>query len=122
MKEWAIRQGTLESIIMVARKVYPDEFFSMLGGAGGIIEELVIVPAEFGEDSVVYRHDLVPFDKKIIGTVHSHPGKWASPSEDDLESFRKAGEVHLIIGYPYDLNTIKAFDTKGNKITLKVVE
>lgn len=117
-----IKKGALESIIIAARNVYPLEFFSMLGGKNRVIEELVVVPATFGEDYSSYRLDLVPFDREIIGTVHSHPSEENYPSETDLDSFERFGEIHLIISYPYNLNTLKAFDNKGKKITLRVVE
>lgn len=116
-----IKQEVVESIITAARNVYPDEFFSMLGGKNKIIEELVVVQAEFGREHSSFRHDLVPFDKTIIGTIHSHPNTDNDPSEADLEIFRKIGEVHIIICYPYTLNTIKAFDNKGRQVKLRVV-
>lgn len=121
-KTYSIKLGALESIIIAARNVYPDEFISMLGGKNRVIEELVILPADFGDDFSSIRLDLAPFDKTIIGTVHSHPTHSNSPSRADLEVFRMAGEVHIIIGYPYDLNTARAFDNKGKTLRLKVVE
>lgn len=117
-----IRRATAESIIMAAKNVYPQEFFSMLGGSGNTIDELVIVPAEFGDDSVTYRPDFVPIGDRVIGTVHSHPTTNASPSGADLESFRKTGHVHIIIAYPYNLNTIKAFDNIGRQVKIEVIE
>ena len=119
---YGIKKATLESIIIAARNIYPNEFISMLGGKNGLIEELVVVPAVFGEDYSSYNMDMVPIDRGIIGTVHSHPSRYNHPSDEDLDSFSRFGEVHLIISYPYDLNTIKAFDNKGKKITLRVVE
>ena len=119
---YQIKKQTLESIIMAARNVYPNEFFSMLGGKNRTIEELVVVPATYGEDFSSYRPDLVPFDRGIIGTVHSHPSVYNSPSNADLESFAKKGEVHLIISYPYTAETIRAFNRKGQKVTLKAIE
>ena len=119
---YAIKRGCLESIIIAARNVYPQEFFSMLGGKNKGIEELVVVPAVFGDDFSSYRLDLVPMDRSIIGTVHSHPSPANYPSDADLDSFEKFGEVHLIISYPYDFNTIRAFDDKGKKLSLRVVE
>lgn len=118
---YSIKKETVESIITAARKVYPHEFISMLGGRDDLIEELVVLPAEFGDDFSTIRFDLAPFDKTIIGTVHSHPDKDNRPSGADLEVFRKTGQVHIIIGYPYTLNTMKAFDGKGRKIGLRVV-
>ena|SRR3989338_6880038 len=119
---YRIKRSVVESIIIASANVYPLEFISMLGGKGKTIEELVVVPAQFGEDYSSYRLDLVPFDREIIGTVHSHPSEYNNPSQADLDSFSRFGEIHLIIGYPYELNTIRAFDNKGRKIVLQVVE
>ena len=118
---YRIKQVVLESIILAAKNVYPNEFFSMLGGKNRTIKELVVVPATYGKDFSSYRLDLVPFDREIIGTIHSHPSIYNHPSNADLDSFGKSGEVHLIISYPYDFNTIKAFDNKGRKISLQVI-
>lgn len=118
---YKIKESVVESIIIAAKNVYPLEFFSMLGGKNKTIEELVVVPAEFGEDFSSYRTDLVPFDKGIIGTIHSHPSRNNNPSNADLHAFERFGEIHIIIAYPYNLNTIKAFDNRGNKVVLKVI-
>ncbi|HZX19469.1 MAG TPA: Mov34/MPN/PAD-1 family protein [archaeon] len=118
---YQIKKEVLESIIIAAKNIYPNEFFSMLGGKNRIIEELVIVPATFGKDFSSYRLDLVPFDREIIGTVHSHPSEYNHPSDADLDAFRKSGEIHLIISYPYDIETIRGFGSTGKKITLKVI-
>ena len=119
---YQIKRLTIESIIIAAKNTYPLEFFSMLGGKNKTNEELVVVPATFGENYSSYRPDLIPFDQAIIGTIHSHPSIYNHPSEADLDSFEKFGQVHLIISYPYELNTVRAFDNKGKKITLKVIE
>ena len=117
-----IKNAVVDSIIMASRNIYPKEFISMLGGGDKTIEELVILPAEFGDDFSSFRFDLAPiFDKTIIGTVHSHPTSGNDPSFADLEAFRKTGQVHIIIGYPYALNTMKAFDNSGKIVPLKVV-
>lgn len=118
---YTIKSGTAESIIIASRNVYPHEFISMLGGKGRAIDELVVLPAQFGEDFSTIRLDLAPFDKSIMGTVHSHPDSDNSPSREDLEVFAGAGHVHIIIGYPYTLNTIKAFDSRGRKVALKII-
>lgn len=117
-----IKKATIDSIIMAAKKVYPEEFFSMLGGENNIIKELVVVPAIYGENYSSYRLDMVPYDNTIIGTVHSHPNNSNEPSDADLLSFAKTGKVHLIIAYPYELNTIRAFDNKGRDIEIEVIE
>ena len=118
---YSIKKETLESIIIAAKNVYPNEFFSFIGGENEIINELVIVPATYGDKFCLFRLDLVPYDPTIIGTVHSHPSVYNTPSKADLDSFRKKGKIHLIIGYPYDLNTLKAFDNTGKEIEIIVI-
>ena len=118
---YSIKPGALESILLACRNVHPDEFFSMLGGKGKVIDELVLVQAEFGDGFSSWRQDLVPFDKTIIGTVHSHPNGNAMPSRTDIRSFRGLGEIHLIAGYPYTLNNLNAFDNTGKITGIKVV-
>ena len=97
---YSIKEGVVESIIVASRNVYPAEFISMLGGKNKVIEELVVLPAEFGQDFSTIRFDLAPFDKSIMGTVHSHPNENNNPSRADLDTFRRTGQVHIIIGYP----------------------
>ncbi len=118
---YTIKAETAESIIIASRNVYPHEFISMLGGRGREIDELVVLPAEFGEDFSTIRLDLAPFDKAIMGTVHSHPDSDNNPSDADLDVFARAGHVHIIIGHPYTLNTIKAFDSRGKTVALKII-
>ncbi|HZX34786.1 MAG TPA: Mov34/MPN/PAD-1 family protein [archaeon] len=122
METYYIKSAALESITEAAKNVYPNEFFSLLGGKNKTIEELVVVPAIYGKDFSSYRLDLVPFDSGIIGSVHSHPSPASFPSKADLSSFERKGEIHLIIGHPYTFNTISAFDRKGGSVRLEVVE
>jgi proteasome lid subunit RPN8/RPN11 len=55
-------------------------------------------------------------DLSYIGTAHSHPGGSNRPSLQDLNNF--FGVVSIIISYPYEYETIGAFDRNGNNITL----
>ncbi|PIN85015.1 MAG: hypothetical protein COV47_04405 [Candidatus Diapherotrites archaeon CG11_big_fil_rev_8_21_14_0_20_37_9] len=119
---YLITKGAAESIMLAAQNTYPNEFFSMLGGKNKTIKELVIVPATYGKNYSTFRIDLVPFDPEIIGTVHSHPSKYNSPSKADLNSFSKIGEIHLIISYPYTFENIAAYNKYGEKTELKLIE
>jgi proteasome lid subunit RPN8/RPN11 len=64
---------------------------------------------------------MMPVDFNIVGTIHSHPSPHPIPSDADLELFRKHGRIHIIIAYPYDKNSWKAYDYAGNETTLKIV-
>ena len=117
-----IKKTTLENICDAARNTYPNEFISLLGSKNGVIEELVVLPATYGRNFSSLRIDLLPPDKSVVGSIHSHPSPNAMPSKADLNVFRKAGQMHLIIAYPFSSESIKAYDAKGNSVELEVVE
>jgi proteasome lid subunit RPN8/RPN11 len=120
---YKIQKEVADSIIEAARNSYPDEFIAMLGGVRGekVIDELIIVPAVYGEGfTMIYSH-LVPFDVRMLGTVHSHPSPANYPSNQDLATFERMGEIHIIIGHPYTYETIRAFDRNGKDVKLAVV-
>jgi proteasome lid subunit RPN8/RPN11 len=117
-----IKKTALEFILGVSKEVYPNEFGGMLRGRGDTIEEVMVIPATtYGETFVTTRMDMVPFDKSIIGSVHSHPVESFRPSGADLESFRKTGRIHLIVKKPYkSIQDIAAYDAAGNRIKLEI--
>lgn len=124
MQTVKIAKHTIEDIQEAAKKTFPKEFIAMLGSKTGnhTIDEIVVIPAIFGEfHSIIYSH-LIPFDRKIIGSVHSHPSSNCRPSEADMQSFRKLGKIHLIICYPFTQNSIKAFDFSGKTIRIEIIE
>ncbi len=120
---WKIKLATFQSALEAARNTYPDEFISLLGGDKDTktIDELVIVPAVFGETYTLVRGDLIPFDKRIVGSVHSHPGGSARPSVEDLNSFSAFGVIHLILAEPYTIDTARAYTTAGKAVRMQVV-
>jgi len=118
-----IKEEVLESVMLASRKVYPNEFISMLGkNKQGEIFELVMLPAVYGRNFSSIRTDLIPFDKNIVGTIHSHPSKNNNPSQGDLNVFSRLGKIHLIICWPFNLEDIKAFNEQGKKIELEVIK
>ena len=120
---WRIKSETAESIIHAAKSAWPDEFLCLLGGEKEekLVDELVIVPAVFGRTFSFIRTWLVPFDPRIVGSVHSHPGHSNRPSGGDKNSFPRFGEINLIICQPYGPDTLKAYDLKGNEIGFKII-
>ena len=119
-----LKKATADSIVMAARNTYPDEFLALLGaGSGdGVIDELVVIPAIYGKNFASLRIDLIPFDSSVKGSVHSHPSENNSPSSADLGFFPALGEIHLIIAYPFNYGTLRAFDAKGNDIEFEIIE
>ena len=120
---WKIKSTLVESICLAAKNIYPQEFLALIGGDpdNNVIEELVVVQAIYGEKFSSLRRDLIPFDSRIIGTVHSHPSYHLRAYRCDLVSFPKLGKVHLIIGLPFELSSLKLFDNKGQVLEYEVI-
>ena len=116
-----IRRELLEALIEAAREMHPYEFFALLTGKKGIIEEFIFIPFEFGENFASFSLDLIPLGMKIYGTAHSHPSPNPYPSSEDLRTFFH-GNVHVIIHYPYCKDCWKAYDREGREIELEVVD
>jgi proteasome lid subunit RPN8/RPN11 len=118
-----IKRNVIETIIEAAKNTYPKEFFALLGSTKkGIIDELVVVPAIYGYGHTLIRSGLIPVDFNIIGSVHSHPGHSSAPSKADLSSFANFGRIHLIIAWPFNMDTIEVYDVTGKKHAWRVIE
>lgn len=120
----SVKRDTLRALLLAAKNTFPDEFIALLASKGKekAIGEFVVLPAVFGEDFSSIRLDLLPFDKSIRGSVHSHPGGIALPSRGDKLAFRHLGETHLIIATPFTFDSVGAFDGRGKRIALEIVE
>jgi len=118
-----IKRNIIEGIIEAARNTYPKEFFALLGSSDKkVIDELIVVPAIYGFGHVLVRSYLIPIDFKIVGSVHSHPEKMNNPSSADIKSFSEFGDIHLIIAWPFDINSIQAYDVSGKPINWQVID
>jgi len=117
-----IKKSAFEFILGLSREVYPKEFTGLLRGNGNMITEILVIPATiYGDGFASIRLDMVPIDKSIIGSVHSHPGYSDKPSLADLRHFKKTGWIHLILRYPYSgINDITLYNNNGEKIELEV--
>ena len=120
---WKIKSELVESICTASQNTYPQEFLALIGGDWDkeTIDELVVVPAIYGESFSSLRRDLVPLDFRIMGTVHSHPSRHGWASRGDLVSFPKLGKIHLIIAYPFDPNSLRLFNNKGEELEYEVI-
>jgi len=122
---WKIKRSCLDLIIESSKTVYPNEFGGMLSvdeKNKTTISEIVILPGTVqGETHAIFKLHMMPVDFNIIGTVHSHPSHYADPSDADLNLFGKHGKIHIIIAYPYNYNSWKAYDYNGNEINITVI-
>jgi len=121
---YSILIETVKTIIEAARYTFPNEFIGILGGEKKkkLINELIVVPATFGKGfSSIYTH-MLPFDPKMLGSIHSHPSYSNYPSKQDIIAFGKLGEVHIIIARPFDIYSLSCFDSKGMRKSLKIID
>lgn len=120
-----IERSCIDLIKESAKSIHPREFAGMLsvGDDKSIISEVVLLPGTISGDShAIFRLYMMPIDYSIVGTVHSHPSPFPIPSEADLNLFEKYGRVHIIIAMPYDDNSWRAYNFRGESIELEVVQ
>lgn len=116
-----IRRELIQALIEIAKENHPHEFFALLTGRKGIIEEFVYIPFQQGEDYASFNTSLIPIGMRIYGTIHSHPSSVSRPSPQDLATFSSYGKVHIIIHYPYCESCWKAYDSAGNEVDVEVI-
>ena len=115
--EVRVDSEVLDSVIYYAKKAYPNEFLAFFDGE--IIDKilyitgLIFIPGETGRTGAVVHTHMIPITTKYWGSVHSHPGPSARPSDADLVTFSKNGYFHMIVCLPYSLETFKAYDRYG---------
>lgn len=125
IRKYTISKEVLKTAIAAARESHPHEFIAMLGSSRSRknhIEELIFLPSISGGVSAIIHMEMLPIGMSVLGTVHSHPSQCPYPSEQDLEAFSKRGRVHIIIAYPYTMESWRAYDSSGNPIKIEVVD
>ena len=118
--EVRVDREVLDSVIYYSKQSYPNEFLAFFDGE--IIDKilyitgLIFVPGETCETGALVHTELIPMNTKYWGSVHSHPGPSAQPSDADLKTFSKNGYFHMIVCLPYSLETFKSYDRYGNPL------
>ena len=114
---------TADGIITYAKSCHPNEGILILQGKHKqnttFINGLVIPPfSTHGPFYSGFSGYELPFDLSYIGTVHSHPSGSTRPSLEDLHNY--FGLISLIIGFPYEYDTISSFDRNGRELQLEI--
>ena len=124
-EEVHVDSEVIDEIINIAKEAYPNEFMALLDGKIGEnilrITGLVFLPIETSQEGAVMQVFMQPLTTNSLGSVHSHPGPSASPSDADLEFFSKRGFFHMIIAEPYDRESIMAYDSFGNLVSYRII-
>lgn len=119
-REVRVDREVLESVIYYSKQAYPNEFLAFFDGQIKdkilYITSLLFIPGETCETGAVVHTELIPMTTKYLGSVHSHPGPSAMPSDADLKTFSKYGYFHMIVCLPYSLETFKSYDRYGQPL------
>ena len=122
--EVRVDREVLESVIYYSKKAYPNEFLAFFDGKIKdkilYITGLLFLPGETCETGAVVHTELMPMNTKYMGSVHSHPGPSASPSDADLNTFSRYGYFHMIVCLPYSLETFRAYDRYGHLVDYSI--
>lgn len=127
-----IAGDTLAFALEAAEDTHPNEYMGMLRGTpatelgldqtGTVITDVLVIPGtESSPFSATVKEWMRPNDTSGVGSVHSHPSGVLRPSDADLATFGQ-GEVHIILGAPYDWNDWQAFDADGEPTSLSVLD
>ncbi|MBI4415962.1 MAG: Mov34/MPN/PAD-1 family protein [Euryarchaeota archaeon] len=109
-------------ILAASRDTYPREFAAILRAEQGVIEEILLLPGTIsGDVHAIFQLHMLPIDLSVVGTIHSHPSGTYSPSDADRQLFSHFGRIHIITGYPYALDTWRAYDHYGEPFRLEVL-
>ncbi len=118
-----IRRSCLQLAAEAARSSHPLEFACLLRVEGDTFTELMLLPGTVqGDEHAIFQMWMQPIDRTVRGSLHSHPSPHPYPSDADFALFEKHGEVHLILGHPYGPDDWRAYDHKGQPVSLDVVE
>lgn len=119
-----VDRTVLDSVIFYAKQAYPHEFLSMLDGQIKdntlYITGLIFIPGETSDTGAVLHYDQLPPSTRFYGTVHSHPGPSAMPSDADLATFSKRGVFHMIVRLPYSVENFVGYDNGGNPMNFEI--
>lgn len=127
-----IARETIDFALQASERTHPNEYMGMLRGteatelgldrSGQVITDILLIPGtENNPVSATVKTNMIPNDRKAIGSVHSHPNGVLRPSAEDLQTFTR-GEVHIIIGAPYRRGDWRAYDNSGNPQDLTVFD
>ena len=112
-----LTRSVVDSILTYAQMAYPKEGILLLRGhvtpQETVIREVVIPPrAVHGFGFANFPWHMLPIDRSILGTAHSHPSGSLRPSIQDLNHYY--GRIMIITVYPFQSHQhLGAFDRTG---------
>ncbi len=117
-----IAREALEFMLEVSASSHPKEFAGMLYETENIITHIDVPITQSSNVSAVMDLFTLPVNPHLIGTVHSHPSGVLTPSPADLKLFMQSGSYHIIVGYPYDMQSWVCYDRAGSIRKLDILD
>lgn len=133
----AITDSAVELIMETAKETHPNEMLGILRTekaskvnaekyAENPTDRIIVgfnIPPDMMTSSTkaVFSSENMPINNRNVGVVHSHPNGVIKPSNEDVNSGFSTGYIHIIAGYPYEMNDWKAFNSKGDETDLRVI-
>ncbi|MCG2828357.1 Mov34/MPN/PAD-1 family protein [Methanothermobacter sp. K4] len=120
-----VDSDVIEEALEIARRSHPHEFVALLEGKQEEdvlhITGLIFLPSRTSDEGAVMDVLMLPPFTGTVGSVHSHPGPSNLPSGADMQFFSKNGLFHMIIAYPYSMETIAAYTRQGVPLEFEIV-
>jgi|GEM_PF-207885 len=119
---YTISRDAVEEIKIRAREAYPNEFGAMLRGIRHITHIEPIMEGASNRSSFMFSI-FSRFTQRSVpgeGVVHSHPSGSARPSRADLSLFGRFPGINIIIAYPFEDDSMAAYDRMGNRVKLEI--
>lgn len=118
----AIEKETLQLLLEMGKSSHPYEYMVMMGAENGVINVVYPIAGTLvSKDTASLLMDMIPLGMSLVGTAHSHPEGPFTPSNADLSTFSSTGQVHIIVGQPFDETSWQAYDRNGHAKQLGVV-
>ena len=121
-----LKRSVVDSILTYAQMAYPKEGILLLRGQATpqetVISDVVIPPrAVHGFGFANFPWHMLPIDRSILGTVHSHPSGSLRPSVQDVNHYY--GRIMIITVYPFQSRQdLGAFDRNGAIVNYDIEE
>jgi proteasome lid subunit RPN8/RPN11 len=117
-----ISHELLKELFQIAEQTHPNEMFCFLRLRNGGFAEYVLAPKTYrSEKNVVFFSAEVDNDRTLVASCHSHPTQNCTPSEADLNTFRKKA-INIILGYPFNISMVGVYDSRGERVQFDTIE
>ncbi len=119
---YRISREAVNEIKQRAKEAYPNEFGAMLRGIENITRIEPIMEGASNRSSFMFSL-FSRFSQREVpgeGVVHSHPSGSARPSRADISLFGRFPGINIIIAYPFEDDSMAAYDRMGNRVKLEI--